>query len=63
MAFLSLQSCGDAKWGDWRPHLAVLLSNKVGDMELNHRAIITMGDSLGELRPRCYVHPFWELLS
>uniref|UniRef100_U3J6E0 Protein transport protein sec16 n=1 Tax=Anas platyrhynchos platyrhynchos TaxID=8840 RepID=U3J6E0_ANAPP len=41
-----VQSCGDAKWGDWRPHLAVLLSNKVGDMELNHRAIITMGDSL-----------------
>ncbi|XP_015725296.1 protein transport protein Sec16B isoform X3 [Coturnix japonica] len=40
------QSCGDAKWGDWRPHLAVLLSNKVGDMELNHRAIITMGDTL-----------------
>ncbi|NXI74335.1 SC16B protein, partial [Anseranas semipalmata] len=40
------QSCGDAKWGDWRPHLAVLLSNKVGDMELNHRAIVTMGDSL-----------------
>ncbi|NXC41083.1 SC16B protein, partial [Penelope pileata] len=40
------QSCGDAKWGDWRPHLAVLLSNKVGDMELNHRAIVTMGDAL-----------------
>nr|Q6AW68.1 RecName: Full=Protein transport protein Sec16B; AltName: Full=Regucalcin gene promoter region-related protein p117; Short=RGPR-p117; AltName: Full=SEC16 homolog B [Gallus gallus]BAD34968.1 regucalcin gene promotor region related protein [Gallus gallus] len=40
------QSCGDAKWGDWRPHLAVLLSNKVGDMELNHRAIVTMGDTL-----------------
>ncbi|NXW82992.1 SC16B protein, partial [Alopecoenas beccarii] len=38
--------CGDATWGDWRPHLAVLLSNKVGDMELNHRAIITMGDTL-----------------
>uniref|UniRef100_A0A803XTH7 Sec16 Sec23-binding domain-containing protein n=1 Tax=Meleagris gallopavo TaxID=9103 RepID=A0A803XTH7_MELGA len=40
------QSCGDAKWGDWRPHLAVLLSNKVGDLELNHRAIVTMGDAL-----------------
>uniref|UniRef100_A0A8C9EH69 Protein transport protein sec16 n=1 Tax=Pavo cristatus TaxID=9049 RepID=A0A8C9EH69_PAVCR len=40
------QSCGAAKWGDWRPHLAVLLSNKVGDMELNHRAIVTMGDTL-----------------
>ncbi|KAM9620012.1 protein transport protein Sec16B-like [Morphnus guianensis] len=38
--------CGDAMWGDWRPHLAVMLSNKVGDMELNHRAIVTMGDSL-----------------
>ncbi|KAM6199871.1 protein transport protein Sec16B-like [Sarcoramphus papa] len=38
--------CGDAVWGDWRPHLAVLLSNKVGDMELNHRAIVNMGDSL-----------------
>lgn len=46
--FPLLQSCGDAKWGDWRPHLAVLLSNKVGDMELNHRAIVTMGDTLGE---------------
>ncbi|NWR84464.1 SC16B protein, partial [Furnarius figulus] len=38
--------CGDATWGDWRPHLAVILSNKVGDMELNHRAIVTMGDTL-----------------
>lgn len=26
-----------------------MLSNKVGDMELNHRAIVTMGDTLGEL--------------
>ncbi|NXU35644.1 SC16B protein, partial [Drymodes brunneopygia] len=38
--------CGDATWGDWRPHLAVMLSNKVGDMELNQRAIVTMGDTL-----------------
>ncbi|XP_066180812.1 protein transport protein Sec16B [Sylvia atricapilla] len=38
--------CGDATWGDWRPHLAVMLSNKVGDTELNHRAIVTMGDTL-----------------
>lgn len=47
---VSLQCCGDAMWGDWRPHLAVLLSNKVGDMELNHRAIVNMGDTLGEQR-------------
>ncbi|NXU78332.1 SC16B protein, partial [Oreotrochilus melanogaster] len=38
--------CGDATWGDWRPHLAVMLSNKAGDMELNHQAISTMGDTL-----------------
>uniref|UniRef100_A0A8C8RCU6 Protein transport protein sec16 n=1 Tax=Pelusios castaneus TaxID=367368 RepID=A0A8C8RCU6_9SAUR len=38
--------CGDGRWGDWRPHLAVILSNQVGDAELNHRAIITMGDTL-----------------
>ena len=28
----------------------MLLSNKVGDMELNHRAIVNMGDTLGEQR-------------
>ncbi|XP_067388672.1 protein transport protein Sec16B isoform X2 [Emydura macquarii macquarii] len=38
--------CGDGRWGEWRPHLAVMLSNQVGDAELNHRAIITMGDTL-----------------
>lgn len=44
------QCCGDSKWGDWRPHLAVILSNHVGEAELNHRAIVTMGDTLGEQR-------------
>ncbi|KFO75610.1 Protein transport protein Sec16B, partial [Cuculus canorus] len=38
--------CGNATWGDWRPHLAAMLSNKAGDMELCHRAIVTMGDTL-----------------
>ncbi|XP_056387960.1 protein transport protein Sec16B isoform X2 [Hyla sarda] len=38
--------CGDNKWGDWRPHLAVMLSNHVSDPELNYRAMITMGDNL-----------------
>ncbi|KAM3915058.1 protein transport protein Sec16B [Leptodactylus fuscus] len=37
---------GDTKWGDWRPHLAVMLSNQMSDPDLNKRAIITMGDSL-----------------
>lgn len=38
--------CGDKQWGDWRPHLAVILSNQGGDLELHQRAIITMGDTL-----------------
>ncbi|XP_062990195.1 protein transport protein Sec16B isoform X2 [Elgaria multicarinata webbii] len=37
---------GDEKWGDWKPHLAVILSNEVGDAELNPKAIVTMGDTL-----------------
>ncbi|KAG8555410.1 hypothetical protein GDO81_017699 [Engystomops pustulosus] len=37
---------GDKKWGDWRPHLAVMLSNQMSDPELNQRAIITLGDNL-----------------
>nr|XP_019584195.1 PREDICTED: protein transport protein Sec16B isoform X1 [Rhinolophus sinicus]XP_019584287.1 PREDICTED: protein transport protein Sec16B isoform X1 [Rhinolophus sinicus] len=38
--------CGDKQWGDWRPHLAVILSNQGGDPELHQRAIVTMGDTL-----------------
>nr|XP_035931715.1 protein transport protein Sec16B-like isoform X3 [Halichoerus grypus] len=38
--------CVDKQWGDWRPHLAVILSNQGGDPELLQRAIITMGDTL-----------------
>lgn len=38
--------CGDKQWGDWRPHLAVILSNQAGDTELYHRAIVNMGDTL-----------------
>ncbi|KAG8517317.1 Protein transport protein Sec16B, partial [Galemys pyrenaicus] len=38
--------CGDKQWGDWRPHLAVILSNQSGDSELHQRAIVTMGDTL-----------------
>ncbi|KAM6166242.1 protein transport protein Sec16B [Erethizon dorsatum] len=38
--------CGDKQWGDWRPHLAVILSNQSGDPELHQRAVVTMGDTL-----------------
>ncbi|XP_038162086.1 protein transport protein Sec16B [Cyprinodon tularosa] len=38
--------CGNEKWGDWRPHLAVMLSNETGDPAVQQKAILTMGDSL-----------------
>uniref|UniRef100_W5LC40 Protein transport protein sec16 n=1 Tax=Astyanax mexicanus TaxID=7994 RepID=W5LC40_ASTMX len=34
------------KWGDWRPHLAVMLSNETGDSAMHCKSIITMGDTL-----------------
>ncbi|KAM7410590.1 hypothetical protein PAMA_001836 [Pampus argenteus] len=38
--------CGNEKWGDWRPHLAVMLSNETGDPAVQQKAVITMGDTL-----------------
>ncbi|KAH0615452.1 hypothetical protein JD844_004699 [Phrynosoma platyrhinos] len=38
--------CGDEKWGDWRPHLAMVLSNLTNNMDVETRTIITMGDTL-----------------
>ncbi|XP_040896746.1 protein transport protein Sec16B [Toxotes jaculatrix] len=38
--------CGKEKLGDWRPHLAVMLSNETGDPAVHQKAIITMGDTL-----------------
>ena len=42
-----LQSCGEEKWGDWRPHLAMVLSNLTHTLDLDTRTITTMGDTLG----------------
>ncbi|XP_047442641.1 protein transport protein Sec16B [Mugil cephalus] len=38
--------CGNEKWGDWRPHLAVMISNETGDPAVQQKAIVTMGDTL-----------------
>ncbi|XP_064165217.1 protein transport protein Sec16A isoform X1 [Anguilla rostrata] len=38
--------CGDEKWGDWRPHLAMVLSNLTHALDLDTRTIATMGDTL-----------------
>ncbi|XP_028856683.1 protein transport protein Sec16B isoform X2 [Denticeps clupeoides] len=39
-------SCGSDRWGDWKPHLAVMLSNETTDISTHHKAIVTMGDTL-----------------
>ncbi|XP_055255473.1 protein transport protein Sec16A isoform X2 [Moschus berezovskii] len=38
--------CGDEKWGDWRPHLAMILSNLSNNVDVESRAMATMGDTL-----------------
>ncbi|XP_033642753.1 protein transport protein Sec16A-like isoform X3 [Asterias rubens] len=42
----AVTSCADEKWGDWRPHLAMILSNLSPDSELDSKSIVTLGDSL-----------------
>lgn len=36
----------DDKWGDWRPHLAMIISNCTDKPDLVKRSIIALGDSL-----------------
>ncbi|XP_076821798.1 uncharacterized protein LOC143468458 isoform X2 [Clavelina lepadiformis] len=33
-------------WGDWRPHLAMILSNETSNISLHTRVAMTMGDTL-----------------
>ncbi|XP_037122111.1 protein transport protein Sec16A isoform X2 [Syngnathus acus] len=42
----SATCCGEEKWGDWRPHLAMILSNLTHTLDLDSRTITTMGDTL-----------------
>ncbi|XP_062853378.1 protein transport protein Sec16B [Trichomycterus rosablanca] len=39
-------SYSNEKWGDWRSHLAVMLSNETGDSENHCKSIVTLGDTL-----------------
>ncbi|XP_062308394.1 protein transport protein Sec16B isoform X1 [Osmerus eperlanus] len=38
--------CGNEKWGDWKPHLAVMLSNETEDAATHQKSIMTLGDTL-----------------
>ncbi|RLU21248.1 hypothetical protein DMN91_005621 [Ooceraea biroi] len=36
----------DPRWDDWRPHLAMIISNTSSNPEVNRRSITTLGDTL-----------------
>lgn len=41
-----MQSIQDEKWGDWRPHLAMILANTSQKPDLDRKSITTLGDTL-----------------
>ena len=47
-----VQCCGQEKWGDWKPHLAVMLANETADPGVQQRAVVAMGDTLGNVGQR-----------
>uniref|UniRef100_A0A182WDD2 Sec16 Sec23-binding domain-containing protein n=1 Tax=Anopheles minimus TaxID=112268 RepID=A0A182WDD2_9DIPT len=58
----SVTSVLDEKWGDWRPHLAMLMSNSSAKPELIKKSITTLGDTLHH-RGDLYAAHFCYLLS
>uniref|UniRef100_A0A182MXH7 Sec16 Sec23-binding domain-containing protein n=1 Tax=Anopheles dirus TaxID=7168 RepID=A0A182MXH7_9DIPT len=58
----SVTSVLDEKWGDWRPHLAMLMSNSSAKPELIKKSITTLGDTLLN-RGDLYAAHFCYLLS
>lgn len=45
---VAVKECADKNWGDWRPHLAMILSNPTGREELYRKSITQLGDTLME---------------
>lgn len=52
----------DDKWDDWRPHLAMIISNTSANPEINRRSISNLGDTLGA-RGDIYAAHFCYVLS
>lgn len=52
----------DDKWGDWRPHLAMIISNCTDKPDLVKRSIVALGDSLST-RGDIYGSQFCYLLA
>ncbi|XP_017783965.1 PREDICTED: protein transport protein Sec16A isoform X2 [Nicrophorus vespilloides] len=58
----SVTSVQDEKWGDWRPHLAMILSNTTQRPELHRKAITTLADTLMS-RGSLYAAQFCYLMA
>ncbi|XP_018332218.1 uncharacterized protein LOC108741774 isoform X3 [Agrilus planipennis] len=52
----------DEKWGDWRPHLAMILSNTTQRPDLDRKAITTLADTLFN-RGNLYAAHFCYLMA
>lgn len=60
---LLLKKCvADEKWGDWKPHLAMILSNTTQRPELDRKAITTLADTLNS-RGSIYAAQFCYLMA
>jgi len=56
------QSCVDESFGDWKPHLAMLLSNSGNKPAVEMKAILTLGDTLAS-RNHLYAAQFCYLMG
>lgn len=57
-----IKAVADEKWGDWRPHLAMILSNTTPKPELGRKAITTLADTLMS-RGSLYAAQFCYLMA
>lgn len=60
--FHNYQCVQDERWGDWRPHLAMIISNTSQKPDLDRKAITTLGDSLHN-RGDLYAAQFCYLMA
>jgi len=58
----AMKHCADQRWGDWRPHLAMILSNPLPGSDINRRSMVTLGDTLAG-RGQLYAAQFCYIVS
>ena len=59
---MRFQCVSDSRWDDWRPHLAMIISNTSANPEIIRRSISTLGDTLAA-RSDIFAAHFCYILS